>query len=89
MYLKKIGELKTKDVVLCVAALALLLVPAVGSVYPVPPSPVNYFPYIFGVYVLLGLFRAIAFKVREPKSLVKIREELQTLHLPAGLGFQK
>jgi amino acid transporter len=89
MYLKKIGELKAKDIVLCVAALALLLVPAVGSVYPVPPAPVNYFPYIFGLYVLLGLFRAIAFKVREPKNVMKIREELQSLYLPAGLGFEK
>lgn len=89
MYLKKIGELKVKDVVLCVAALALLLVPAVGSVYPVPPAPVNYFPYIFMVYVALGLFRAVAFKVREPKSVMKIREELQSLYLPSGLGFEK
>ena len=89
MYLKKIGELKTKDMVLCVAALALLLVPAVGSVYPVPPAPVNYFPYIFGAYVLLGLFRAVAFKVRDPKSLVKIREELKDAYLPSGLAMSK
>jgi amino acid transporter len=89
MYLKKIGELKVKDIVLCVAALGLLLVPAVGSVYPVPPAPVNYFPYIFLVYVALGLFRAVAFKVREPKSLVKIREELHSLYLPSGMGYQK
>jgi amino acid transporter len=89
MYLKKIGELKTKDIILCVAALALLLVPAVGSVYPVPPAPANYFPYIFLVYVALGLFRAVAFKVREPKNVSKIREELQSLYLPSGLGFQK
>jgi amino acid transporter len=89
MYLKKIGELKAKDIILCVAALGLLLVPAVGSVYPVPPAPVNYFPYIFGVYVLLGLFRAVAFKVRDPKSLVKIREELKESYLPSGLAMGK
>ncbi len=34
MYLYKIKELKSKDMVLCGAALLLLLVPAVGSVYP-------------------------------------------------------
>ena len=89
MYLKKIGELKTKDVVLCAAALGLMLVPAVGSVYPVPPAPVNYFPYIFLIYVALGIFRAVAFKVRDPKSVTKIREELQELHLPSGLAFEK
>ena len=88
-YLKKIGELKTKDVVLCAAALGLMLVPAVGSVYPVPPAPVNYFPYIFLVYVALGIFRAVAFKSRDPKSVDKIREELSQMHLPSGMAFEK
>ena len=86
MYLKKIGELKTKDVAICTAALVLLLVPAVGSVYPVPAAPVNYFPYVFLIYVLLGVFRAVAFKVRDPKNVSKIREELQSMYLPSGLS---
>jgi amino acid transporter len=55
MYLKKIGELRSLDVVYSVAALVLLLVPAVGSVYPVPAPPVNLFPYIFLAYFLVGL----------------------------------
>jgi amino acid transporter len=89
MYLKKIGELKTKDIVLCAAALLLLLVPAIGSVYPVPPAPVNYFPYIFLIYVLLGVFRAVAFKLREPMNVAKIRDELKELHLPSGMAMDK
>jgi hypothetical protein len=55
MYLKKIGELKPMDVTWAVIALALLVVPAVGSVYPVPAPPVNLFPYIFLAYFLVGL----------------------------------
>ena len=46
-YLRKGRELRTRDIVLCVSALALLLIPAVGSVYPVPAFPLNLFPYIF------------------------------------------
>ncbi len=46
LYLWKISELKAKDIVICVLALGLLVIPAVGSVYPVPPAPVNLFPYI-------------------------------------------
>ena len=46
-YLKKIGELKAHHIAIAVIALALLIVPIVGTVYPVPPSPLNYFPYIF------------------------------------------
>jgi amino acid transporter len=55
MYLRKIGELRPLDITYAVGALVLLLVPAVGSVYPVPAPPVNLFPYIFLVYFLVGL----------------------------------
>jgi len=89
LYLKKIGELKIKDMAICIAAMALLLIPAVGSVYPAPPAPDNYFPYVFAVYLAAGLFRAFAFKVRDPKTLVKVREELQSFHVPAGLALEK
>ncbi len=88
VYLRRIGELKTKDTVVCVAALALLLIPAVGSVYPVPAPPVNYFPYIFLGYLALGLFRALAYKVRDPKTLQQIREELAEMRVPGGLAFK-
>jgi len=88
-YLWKIGELKTKDVVICVLALGLLCIPAIGSVYPAPAPPDNYFPYFFLAYLAAGLFRALAFKVRDPKTLVKVREELKTLHLPVGAAVSQ
>jgi amino acid transporter len=56
-YLKKRNELRGKDIALCVAALALMIIPAVGSVYPVPPAPVSYFPYVFLAYLLCGGMR--------------------------------
>jgi amino acid transporter len=60
MYLRKIGELRGRDVAYSVIALAFLLVPAVGSVYPVPAPPVNIFPYIFLAYFLVGLIVFVA-----------------------------
>ena len=54
-YLKKIGELKARHIAMSVGALVLLIVPIVGTVYPVPPSPQNLFPYIFGAYILIGI----------------------------------
>ena len=89
MYLKKTGQLKMKDMAICIAAMVLLLIPAIGSVYPAPPAPDNYFPYVFGIYLLAGLFRALAFKIRDPKTLTQVREELATFHLPAGLAVPK
>jgi hypothetical protein len=60
MYLKKIGELRPLDIGYAVGALVLLLVPLVGSVYPVPAPPVNLFPYIFLAYFLVGLVVFVA-----------------------------
>ena len=54
-YLKKIGELKARHIAIAVIALVLLTVPIVGTVYPVPSAPLNYFPYIFLVYIVAGV----------------------------------
>jgi amino acid transporter len=55
MHLRKIGELRPRDIAYSVAALVCLLVPAIGSVYPVPSPPVNTFVYVFLLYFLVGL----------------------------------
>ncbi len=86
-FLKKRGEMQTKHIVLCVAALALLLIPAVGSVYPVPPAPVNYFPYIFLAYLVLGIIRVIAMRIRMPQRLGEIREQIHTQHVGEALAL--
>ena len=50
-YLAKRGELRARNVVIAVIAILCLLVPTEGSFYPVPPFPVNIFPYIFLAYM--------------------------------------
>ena len=85
-YLKKCGELKAMHVVWCVAALALLMIPAIGSVYPVPPAPVNYFPYVFLAYLLIGFIRVVFLRIQAPERLNAIREQVRTQHLPGVLG---
>ncbi len=54
VYLRRRGELRTRDVAIAVIACLCLLVPTIGSFYPVPPFPVNIFPYIFAAYVAAG-----------------------------------
>jgi amino acid transporter len=58
-YLQKIGELKARHIFMSVAALLLLIIPIVGTVWPMPPYPMNLFPYIFGAYVLVGVVLVI------------------------------
>jgi amino acid transporter len=79
-FLKKRNELKATDVALCVAAVLLMLIPAVGSVYPVPPAPVNIFPYIFGVYLFVGFARTKAMRHLQADRLEEIRGEIAKLH---------
>ncbi|HEY0792402.1 MAG TPA: APC family permease [Chthoniobacterales bacterium] len=85
-YLRKIGQLTATGTLICAVGLALLLIPVVGAVYPVPPAPVKYFPYIFLAYVAVGIVRAIAFRIREPKLVGTILEELKAQCLPAGMA---
>ena len=54
LYVKSLGELKASHLVIAAGSLILLLIPTIGSVYPVPPAPVKYFPYMFGAYFILG-----------------------------------
>ena len=54
VYLKKRGELKAGHVVITVVAGVALAVPTIGSFYPVPPFPVDIFPYIFLAWMVVG-----------------------------------
>ena len=54
LYLRRRGELRPRHIAVAAGTLALLIIPAVGSVYPVPAPPLNYFPYAFAAYMLLG-----------------------------------
>ncbi|WP_284947119.1 APC family permease [Acidisoma cladoniae] len=54
VYLKSIGQMKPGHIALAAVSLVLLTIPTVGSVYPVPPAPVKYFPYLFLAYLIIG-----------------------------------
>ena len=82
-YLKKIGQLKPYHIAISAIALVLLVVPIVGTVWPVPPYPQNFFPYIFGLYVLIGV-AVVYLRSHSAGKIEEIREALQTsAHAPA------
>jgi len=55
LYLRRRGELRPSNVITSAIAVLLLIVPAVGSVYPVPAAPVNFYPFAFAIYVACGV----------------------------------
>ena len=85
VYLKLQGELKAKDIVLSALALICLIVPAVGSVYPAPTFPMNYFIYIFLAYVAVGVVWVLIFRFTSPGRMDDIRRDLVVTHSTPGM----
>ena len=79
-YLTKLGELRPQDIAVCAASLLLLIIPAVGSVYPIPDAPVRYFPYIYLAYLLAGVAWIVFFHRSKPAAQAKIRQDLDLTH---------
>ena len=82
LYLKKIGELQPKHIIISVMAVLLLTVPAIGSVYTNPPltAPVKYFVYIFLAYFVAGLVMCLAQRGRASEVMDSVTKDLE---LPA------
>lgn len=78
VYLKKLGELKARHVVMAVLSFACLLVPTEGSLYPVPASPVDTFPYIFAAWMVLGGVWLFAISRRRRGILAEIEADLES-----------
>jgi amino acid transporter len=83
-FLKKRGELKAQHILLCVVAMALMLVPIVGSVWPVPSPPVNYFPYAFVAYLWFGILRVMGMRHQKPERVVEVSAEVSKAHAVAA-----
>jgi amino acid transporter len=76
-YLRKLGELRARHVLIAVAAFACLMVPTVGSFYPAPPWPVNLFPYLFLLFMLIGGARLYQMHRAQPGVLPAIQGDLE------------
>jgi amino acid transporter len=76
-YLRKRGELRPRNVVVTVLACLCLLVPTVGSFYPVPPFPVSIFPYLFLAYMAAGGVWLLACHRRNRAIFTEIEADLE------------
>jgi len=83
VYLRKIGELKARNVVIAVVGFLCLLVPTIGSFHPAPPWPVNLYPYLFLGYMAVGGVWLFIRAKRQPGILGEIEEDLEQAPVPA------
>jgi amino acid transporter len=77
VYLRRRGEMTRKTIAVTVIALLCLLVPTVGSFYPVPPVPVRYFPYYFLAYMMVGVAWLAILHRRDRTALSAIEADLE------------
>jgi hypothetical protein len=62
---------------LAVVAFVCLLVPTIGSFYPLPPYPVRLFPYIFLAWMVTGAVWLSVVHRRRPGILSAIEADLE------------
>ena len=79
IYLHKQRRLRPTDVVLAVVAVLFLLIPVVGSVYPVPPAPINVLPYLFLVLIILSNCWFLWRRWREPEIIGQIKRDVEAI----------
>jgi amino acid transporter len=77
VFLKKRGEMKVKDIIFCAAGVLMMCIPAIGSVYPVPAPPQNYYPYVFLAYIVVGLIRLLLMWIAKPERHQEIALDAQ------------
>jgi len=86
VYLKKIGELKWHHVVITVIAAVALAVPTIGSFVPVPPFPVDVFPYIFLAWMVIGGSWLFIHSRRKKGMFAEIETDLEETMAASVLG---
>jgi hypothetical protein len=86
-YLSKRGELGPAAVTFSIASVVLLMVPAVGSVYPVPSWPVNIFPYIFLGYLAIGMTWFMILR-RNPDFIDSVKSRVHAEHGSAPVSLR-
>jgi amino acid transporter len=76
-FLRKRHELRPRDLIVPGLACLCLLVPTIGSFYPVPPYPMRIFPYIFAGYMAAGGVWLFAVSRRRRGILTEIEAGLE------------
>lgn len=77
VYLYRKGWLRPGHIFLSVAAVLFLLVPTIGSVYPMPQYPFNLLPYLFLGYFAVGTAWFLTLFNRRPRIVEEIRQDFE------------
>jgi hypothetical protein len=65
--------------------MALMLIPIIGSVWPIPSPPVNSFPYVFLGYLWFGLIQVMSMQHQKAKRVEEVSAEVRAQHAGEGM----
>jgi len=82
--LKRLNAMTAMDLVIGAAGAVAMVLAFVGSVYPVPDYPYNYFPYGFVVYMIIGVLWFLVLRNRMPQVLLGIEHDLESTTMTTG-----
>jgi amino acid transporter len=75
-YLKRIGALRLRHILVSAASVVVILIAIAGSLYPAPDWPVRIIPYLFVGLVAIGVAYFLFLRWRAPQSLRAIEADL-------------
>lgn len=80
VYLYRQRNLRLGDVVIAVLAVVFMIIPVIGSVYPVPPAPYNVFPYLFLMYLVVGGGWFLMLRLHSPEIIEDMEQDIEAIH---------
>jgi amino acid transporter len=75
VYLSRLGQLRQHHMVSSFLGLACMLLPIVGSFFPVPAFPFNVFPYLFLLYLAVGGLLFVLSRNQLPKIIKSMERD--------------
>ncbi|HTW95777.1 MAG TPA: hypothetical protein VMD30_13325, partial [Tepidisphaeraceae bacterium] len=72
--------------VISILGLLFMVVPIVGSFYPLPDPPIRYYPYIFAGYLAVGVVFLFIQRGMGSGVLQKIETDLEGIAIRYGSG---
>lgn len=77
VFLRKRNELKASHVIVSAFSFVVLLIPIVGSVYPLPPYPYGMFPFVFLGWILLSASYYAIVSARNKELIIRLKREIE------------
>jgi amino acid transporter len=75
--LRRVGLMKARHAVIGIIGAVLMAFVIFGSLYPVPPTPYNWLPYLFAIYLLTGLAWFFYLRLRAPEALATMQDDME------------